>query len=285
MKNSFLRTLYPFAIIYFTLIALFIAFLVFSVALPPTDKFQRNMKRSANYLLKEGEYPRVGQILLDNYSDSVLMNVAYNFNSRKPFLSAMNAEYYFISEVGEKGTEGFSKLVNGEKNSLQRTSYGRYWFGQSALIRLFMYIWNVKRIYSFFSSVFLVLAMIAFVLTWNQVGKYPAFVLALVLSFCNYYCFSLSFQYCPPACLDRFARTYTDASAAAIFLASPSFFCARNVGGLLRSVDSSNPVIRNSGCYLIRLRFLPEGKSSGKTWNLVWLSVRLGSRIRRVLGN
>jgi len=201
MINPFLRSVYPFAIIYFTLITLFIAFLVFSAALPPTNKFQRNMKRSANYLSKDGEYPQVGQILLDNYSDSVLLNVAYNFSSSKPFLSAMNAEYYFISEVGEKGTEGFSKLVKGEKSSLQCTSYGRYWFGQSALIRLFMYIWNVKRINSFFSSVFFMLAMISFVLTWNQVGKYPALVLALVLSSCNYYCFSLSFQYSPPVLL------------------------------------------------------------------------------------
>src|SRR5690554_34083 len=87
----------PFAITYTILFVIFIA-LLYITALIPNSALQKNVSKSAAVLMEEGTYPSFGvpwrKIVLDNYTDPIMLNTAYSLDSSKPFESMLQNKRY-----------------------------------------------------------------------------------------------------------------------------------------------------------------------------------------------
>ncbi|MBE6373007.1 MAG: hypothetical protein E7055_13170 [Lentisphaerae bacterium] len=189
--KNFLIYLY----VYMILISTFICLLILSAALPHTRKFDSLMRRSARILAKGGDYPETSGVTLDNCSDSLILNIAYSFDSKQPIRSAIEAVFY--AEKGKEFTHTLNNMVNSKRNSLVKGSYARYWFGHSAVIKILHYVWHLDKIYVLYGSLILFLLFISVVHAYKTAGFPGLFALYIVLSLCNFQVFFMSLQFTP----------------------------------------------------------------------------------------
>lgn len=195
---SFLKKFSVYVLIYFSLIAVFIGLLTVCAALPRTKLFEKNMKHSSKDLTVNGDYYHSGGVRMDNYTDSLILNIAYGWDPRSPFDSAVRAVYSYYTEPGEKGVRDLQYLVEGQQQCKRKKYfYWRYWFGQSAIIKIMHYAMSLKKLYAFIGFISMSLLFLCCLQTLNHCGKLEAFSLFILLGLCNFHAFFLSLQYYP----------------------------------------------------------------------------------------
>ena len=126
-------------------VAACILLLVISACLPRA-LIQTQSENSAAYFADRqpfvilfGDYIHAMQ---DNYSDTVLCNIAYCIDPAHPFTSAVRAQY--AQGEYEEAYEGYRAVVNGKKEP--EREYGRYWHGSLVLIRPLLTLMPVAMI-------------------------------------------------------------------------------------------------------------------------------------------
>lgn len=196
---SFLRKLSIYGLIFLSLIVLFIGVLTLSAALPKNRSFVKNIRYSAKHLHEEKDGPNVGGVKLDNYTDSLILNVCFTFDSSSPLKSALNPGYAYPAseEPGISGVHYLNVLVSDNRPEMKYYSYRRYWFGHSAVMKILFYFANLKKIQTSVGFITLLLLFMCCIRVLKNDGMVPALALFSLLGFCCIHVFFLSLQYYP----------------------------------------------------------------------------------------
>lgn len=133
------------SIIIFLSILLLCFISITAVHLIPNEKAILHINESISQLESEGLYPRMyfnkPSTQLDNFTDSIMLNIAASGNSNKPIYSAMNSSVTINTSVEEPSPiDNLSAFKNLEES--KKGSYSRYWHG---------YILFLKPLLTFFT--------------------------------------------------------------------------------------------------------------------------------------
>ena len=113
----------------------------------PRTAIQKNMQKSAEYLCGRKQFFSVIDDYygsrIDRYADSILLGIAWQYDSEEPLKSVMKSAYYHVEHKNEN--ENLLKAVKDGREANQQ--YLRYWHGSIAVVRPLMLIMSVKGIY------------------------------------------------------------------------------------------------------------------------------------------
>ena len=136
MKMERTRMILKYILTFFCVLAILTGALVF-VAKIPQAKVKENMYRSASYLCEREVFFRVLEdvpsTMIDRYADSILLGIAYQYDSEEPFSSVAWSSYYANSSTNEN--ENLYVAVTEEKEANQQ--YLRYWHGSNIFVKVF----------------------------------------------------------------------------------------------------------------------------------------------------
>ncbi|MGN0155489.1 MAG: hypothetical protein ACI4A3_13640 [Lachnospiraceae bacterium] len=141
MKKGF-----KYILTFLAITALLTGVLVLS-AMIPRSLIRENVQESAVYLC-EGELfgkmvKNVKSSEIDRYADSILLGIAYQYDSDKPLTSVMWSNYYHNALYNEN--ENLLTAVTDDCEANQQ--YLRYWHGSNAIVRSLLTVLNLKQIY------------------------------------------------------------------------------------------------------------------------------------------
>ncbi|MBR4664578.1 MAG: hypothetical protein IKO93_11960 [Lentisphaeria bacterium] len=213
---KYLKKISVYVIIFLSLITVFIGLLTVSAALPKNRSFMKNIRYSAKHLYEEKDWPNVGGVKLDNYTDSLILNVCFSFDSSSPLKSALNPGYAYPAseEPGISAVHYLNVLVSDHQPEMKFYSYRRYWFGHSAVMKILLYFAHLKKIQSSVGFITILLLFMCCIRVLKKDGMLPALALFSLLGFCCLHVFFLSLQYYPVIwigligllILDKFSR-------------------------------------------------------------------------------
>ncbi len=139
--------------------ALCVALLTLSACIPQTT-IQKQSQSSAEYFADRAPFALLYQdyanTIQDNYSDTVLCDIAYCIDPSHPFSSVIRAKY--AQDEYEEAYEGYLAAVNGTEEP--NREYGRYWHGSLVLIRPLLAVMPIGTIRILCGSVILILQFI-----------------------------------------------------------------------------------------------------------------------------
>ena len=271
---SFLKKLSVYGLIYGLLIALFVGLLTVSAALPKTRSFMKNIRYSARHLYDEKDWPNVGGVKLDNYTDSLILNVCFTFDSSSPLKSALNPGYAYPSgeEPGISAVHYLNVLVSDKKPEMKYYSYRRYWFGHSAVMKILLYFTNLDKIQTSVGFITLLLLFMCCIRVLKNDGVLPALALFSLLGFCCIHVFFLSLQYYPVIWIGLIGLLVLDKFSCPDWR-GPIFF---SLGMLTAYFDLLTAPVLAFGipamviCGRDALKEEKAGNKSRKTWLRIW---------------
>lgn len=155
-----LNYLKKFIISYIGMLILFLATLFLS-CLIPSALLKNNIGRTLTVFTEEGTYPSFGipvrQIVLDNFTDPLLFNIAYSIDSKKPIQSALTTAYSVGQEDQANQIANLKKLYL--NSTVKKIGYERYWHGYLIYLRPLLTIFSYREI-----------RIILTILLWGGVG-------------------------------------------------------------------------------------------------------------------
>lgn len=178
------KTIFKFTVklilVYFSLLFIFLISLILS-CLIPSSSLKNNIGKSIETLKKEGTYPSYGiffrQIVLDNFTDSLILNTAYSVDSKNPLKSALLNYRY------EQENNTADQILNLEKlylnKEIKKVGYERYWHGYLIYLRPLLSFFSYSQIRVIISFFLYSLFLIFFYLSWRKLG--PKFTLSFTL--------------------------------------------------------------------------------------------------------
>ena len=121
-------------------------FLLVLSACIPRERIQHHSEISAKFFAEREPFiTLIGNCInsiQDNYSDTVLCDIAYCIDTTHPLSSAIQAKY--AQGEYEEAYEGYLAAVNGTKEP--NREYGRYWHGSIVFIRPLLMIMHIGMI-------------------------------------------------------------------------------------------------------------------------------------------
>ncbi len=127
-------------------LAVMLGFLVLSAKVTK-ESVQENFEESAELVCENDVFfyveEDVNPSCIDRYADSILLNIAYNFEPDNALESVMWASFYSDPRKDENIT--FSETVNEGKE--KNKQYLRYWHGSAGVIRILHTFLNLGQIY------------------------------------------------------------------------------------------------------------------------------------------
>ena len=163
-----------------------------------TENIQKNMEESADYLCEDIVFPYmesedVKPSCIDRYADSILLNIAYNFEPDNRIKSVMESSYYYTRYQNENRNLR-DAVYKGEAKNQQ---YLRYWHGSAGIMRVLHTFMNIKQIYIWHGILFIVLfAALVFLLVRTHCTVYAVLLgLSLVAVSIWYVPFSLEYTW------------------------------------------------------------------------------------------
>lgn len=214
-----LKKIGKYALTFCTLIIIVILLLTLA-CLIPSRSLKENVKKSSEVLVEEGNRKNYFSIAsfsnhqFDNFTDALLINMAYSVDNEKPMYSAFIGRKNYIKDITEKVTEDFvgdlkssSKytrldqvhelydVANGEaKESFE---YARYWHGDLIFLRPLLAIFDYVQIRIINSTILFLLAMYLIVLIYKKFGNVLAVIMFLSLFAIDYFYIGLSIMCMP----------------------------------------------------------------------------------------
>ena len=185
-----------FVLAYFFLLITFFITLVFSCLIPPS-LLKNNIGISVSTLKKEGTYPSFGlpwrQIVLDNFTDSLMLNTAFSVDSSNPIKSA-------LINIRHDGTvDGANQVLNLEKLYLNKEvkpiGYERYWHGYLTYLRPLLMIFSYSQIRIILTLLLYSSFIIFMFLCWRILGKKVTISLLIGLFFVDFFYLGQSMQF------------------------------------------------------------------------------------------
>ncbi len=192
-----LRPAAKYLLLFAALITFYVGLLVLA-ALIPRSAIQKNLEASARYLCQRSVFFSIFQgdssSTIDRYADSILLNIALNFDSEKPLESVMASSYYHTATANEN----FNLLTAVTESPQPTYDYLRYWHGSLVLIRPLLMLFDIQEIYIINAIILLLLSIIQLVfLKKRQNSKiFFSFLLGLVMISAWYVPLSLEYTWC-----------------------------------------------------------------------------------------
>lgn len=134
----------------------------------PQKAIQKHIEQSTEKL---GESPGFPVLIhgcentrIDNYADSMLINVIYNVNSNHPVRSMISDDYYRID-----GNEAFKDLHSSVfEHKKAQNSYSRYWHGMQIFIRPMLLFFDLSEARFAVGGLILVMNLILCIDLWRK---------------------------------------------------------------------------------------------------------------------
>ncbi len=216
----------------------------------PSSALKRNVGRTVATLEKEGTYPSVGlswrKVILDNFTDPLMVNTAYSVDSRRPLRSAMLNFRYESREDSVNQIANLRKLYLNEP--VKEVGYERYWHGYLVYLRPLLLVFSYDGIRNV-ATLGLLFGFISIaVLAWRKVGAVLAFVLAVGLAAVDFEWLGRSLQFSGVFLVGLFSAIY--------FLSrykkgQPAYFLFFAVGGLTAFFDLLTAPLVTLGLVLV----------------------------------
>lgn len=141
-----LRHTLKYIVIFLLVVALLTALLVLSACIPKSA-IRENTLESAQYLCKGELFGTVVEGVegskIDRYADSILLSIAWQYDSTDPLRSVMLSSYYHTKYQNEN--ENLLDAV--AENLAPNQQYLRYWHGSNAIVRLLLLVCSIEQIY------------------------------------------------------------------------------------------------------------------------------------------
>ncbi len=182
------------------------------VNLIPSSKLEKNIEKSAVLLKKQDEIPVINlgynEESIFNFSDALMLNMAYSVDSNHPFESMMLSRKDYISGITEKEditpsikigadsrfidektgdvshTKELYQLVN-YKDIKESHEYARYWHGYMILLRPLLLVFNISQIRLLFSIILIVFSLILIYSIYKKIDLITSIIFLLGLFGCS----------------------------------------------------------------------------------------------------
>lgn len=161
------------------------------------DTSSSNFLSAVKTFKLEGTYPSFGlpwrKIVLDNYTEAIMINTAYFTNSDKPIESALTNKRYAGAENPINQIENLEKMSKG----LQGKEYGyeRYWHGYLVYLRPFMAIISYSFLRIVLSFVLYGLFVLFIFLLWKKFGLKSAIIFVFSFFIVDFFYIGISMQF------------------------------------------------------------------------------------------
>src|SRR3989344_2108857 len=147
----------------------------------PSSVINSTLSDSVATLKKEGLYPSVGfpwrKIVLDNFPDSVMLNIAYSVDSSDPVRSAIRTVQFDGDDNAADQILNLEKL--NKKQNIHETVYERYWHGYLVFLRPLLAITSYAGVRIVLTGLlFGIFAQFMFKI-WKQLGVRTTFGLLI----------------------------------------------------------------------------------------------------------
>lgn len=113
----------------------------------PKSAIEDNVRESAEYLCQGELFGNVIEGVknskIDRYADSILLAIAYQYDSGRPLESIMWSSYYYVKYQNENENL-LEAVTNGYEPNQQ---YLRYWHGSNVFVRPLLMVFNLQQIY------------------------------------------------------------------------------------------------------------------------------------------
>lgn len=187
---EFFKTFKKFSIIYVSLVTFFFLSLVL-VSLIPSDLVRNNIKQSVPLFIEEGDYPRVAGKhkinQLDNYADSVMLNIIYNIDENRPVESVLRSEFYQLGPDGSMENLRVTSLKALVDDNLEpNVQYTRYWHGYIIIVRPLLVFLDYGSIRKVMQIVFYLLFSIIIILLSKKVSVVSAIAFSISMILINF---------------------------------------------------------------------------------------------------
>ncbi len=152
IKNGFIS----YTVKYFAAVSL-LTVLLFVSALIPRNMLQSNLLSSARFLCQGEMFDEVWDGVpaseYDRYADSILLNIAWNYDSEHPVRSVMESSYYH-SDTQNENLNLYDAVTQEYDDNYE---YLRYWHGSISIVRPLLLIIPIQGMYIFLGIILLVL--------------------------------------------------------------------------------------------------------------------------------
>ena len=179
------------------LFMLALAVLLILSAMLPQKRIRRNMESSADTLCDRRVFFELNDGIdasrIDRYADSILLSIAYHFDSDKPVDSVMRSEYYYTSTQNEN--ENLRDTVTNDIPPNQQ--YLRYWHGSAAIVRLAHLFTDIKGMYRINAVIMAILSvwLAALLFRRRYYGGAVGFICAMTAAGVWYVPYSLEYTW------------------------------------------------------------------------------------------
>lgn len=184
------------AFTYFLLLALFLSALV-AVCFIPSSMIRNSIGESISELKKEGIYPLAGvpgrQIGLDNFTDTLMLNIAYSVNSSSPFEAALRNVRFDNREDSANQIKSLEYVHRGR--SVIAVNYERYWHGYLVYLRPLLTAFSYQEIRWIVSVILYGGGIMLIYLTWKKINTRTALALFLGLVATDFFFIGKSLQF------------------------------------------------------------------------------------------
>jgi len=189
-----LRRALKYIVLFLLVVALLTALLVFSACIPKSA-IRENMLESSQYLCQGELFGRVVDGVegskIDRYADSILLGIAWQYDSTDPLRSVMLSSYYHTKHQNED--ENLLDAVT--ENLAPNQQYLRYWHGSNVLVRLLLLVCSLEEIYLINGIAMAVLTAWLLAVLWRRKYYIPACGIGLGLVLTASWFVPLSLEY------------------------------------------------------------------------------------------
>ncbi|HAU98683.1 MAG: hypothetical protein UX04_C0002G0276 [Microgenomates group bacterium GW2011_GWF2_45_18] len=190
-----LQVIYRIVLSYVVLLLIFVGSL-YVVNNIPTEMVRKNLEGSVAVIKHEGMYPSRGiswrKIVLDNFTDAIMLNVAYSVDSNDPLRSSIRTIQHDGDEKAEDQALNLEKI--GQKSGVHETVYERYWHGYLIFLRPLLTIGSYAHVRVVWSIALYILAGLVFVEMRKRVGIRAAFAFLIGLIAVDFFWIGESLQ-------------------------------------------------------------------------------------------
>lgn len=168
-----LKALIRYITVFFLTAAILLAALYFAARIPK-EAIKEHALYSAEYLCGKEDFFNVIEGVdgskIHYYADSILLNIAWSYDTYHPLKAVMLSAYFYSVNHGEN--ENFLIAVRDKKEPNQQ--YLRYWHGSIAIVRPLLTMMSVRGMYILNAVILIILLTVLMIMLIRQHEPAPA---------------------------------------------------------------------------------------------------------------
>ena len=151
---------------------------VTAAATIPSAKLEKQIGQSVKEFKKEGTYPTIGlpfrKIIVDNFTNALMVNTAYSINSQQPLKSALLDTRY--DSLDNHADQIHNLEMTYLKKPVQPVNYERYWHGHLIFLRPLLIFFSYEQIRIIITAILYSLFLIFSFFVYKKLGWKKVFI-------------------------------------------------------------------------------------------------------------